>query len=171
MKTLFLVLFTSLLTFSQEVFPWNIQDYDTYLYYIDDRWCDGTNSGSSVADYMTQWIYNGNVDDCLQPSQEFIEAWWVEGEVLPLVLHDTYDCCCKDASTPGHASVGYTGFGGSACEEYLISINWDPVSQMISIDEEIKENKGVYIDMFGRQYIAPPKGLSIMNKIKYIRLN
>jgi hypothetical protein len=170
MKIIILTLFTTLFAFGQDVLPWNTQNPVLYSYYMDDKWCDSTDSTSVVEDYLVQWIYNGNVDNCLQPSEGFIEAWWTEGEDVPLILHDTYDCCCKDASTPGHPSVGYTGFGGSACEEYLISINWDPIHQMLSIDEDIKENKGVYIDMFGRRYSTPPKGLSIMNNQKYLRL-
>ena len=170
MKIIILTLFTTLFAFGQDVLPWNTQNTGVYLYYIDAKWCDSTDSTSVVEDYLVQWIYNGNIDDCLQPSEGFIEAWWTEGEDVPLVLHDTYDCCCKDASTPGHTSVGYPGFGGSACEEYLISIDWDPISQMLSIDEQIRENKGMYIDMFGRRYITPPRGLSIMNNQKYLRL-
>ena len=170
MKIIILTLFTTLFTFGQDVLPWNTQNFGLYSYYMDDKWCDSTDSTSVVEDYLVQWIYNGNIDDCLQPSEGFIEAWWTEGEDVPLILHDTYDCCCKDASTPGHTSVGYTGFSGSACEEYLISIDWNPMSQMLSIDEGIKENKGVYIDMFGRRYSTPPKGLSIMNNQKYLRL-
>tara|TARA_R100001443_G_scaffold104862_1_gene113659 strand:+ start:377 stop:889 length:513 start_codon:yes stop_codon:yes gene_type:complete len=170
MRKIVFFLFITLFSFGQEVFLWNIGDPDIYLHYIDEKWCDSTDSTSTVADYMTQWIYNGNIDDCLQPSEGFIEAWWTEGEDVPLVLHDSYDCCCKDASTPGHASVGYTGFGGSACEDYLISINWNPFSEMLSKSKEQEQIGELYIDTFGRQHIVPPKGLSIKDGQKYFRL-
>ena len=44
-------------------------------------------------------------------------------------------------------------------------INWT------SLDEIGLELDGIYIDMYGRQCIIPPKGLSIMNKEKYYRFN
>ena len=170
MKTLFLVLFTSLLTFSQNDYPWNIENFELIDWFYAGKYCDTVDSTATIEEYMTQWIWNGNLDDCIQPSQQFIEAFYDEDGNVDLWLLDSYECCCQVASTPGSTSVGWTGFGGSACESYLISINWDPVSTVLSVTEEEIEFEGLYIDMFGRQYIVPPKGLSIMNKTKYYRL-
>ena len=167
MKTLFLVLFTSLLTFGQDNYPWNTFDLDLQTWF-NNKYCDTVDSTATVEEYMTQWIWNGNMDDCIQPSQQFIEAFYDEGNVS-LWLLDTYECCCQVASTPGSPSMGFTGFEGSACESYLISIDWDPMSQMLAVQEYEVEFKGLYIDMFGRQYITPPKGLSIMNGKKYYK--
>ena len=40
-----------------------------------------------------------------------------------------------------------------------------------SINELDLELNGIYIDMYGIYHTTPPKGLSIMNKEKYIRFN
>ena len=62
----------------------------------------------------------------------------------------------------------------SDCPAYLDSIGFiydDPkYINWTSIDENEIILEGIYIDMYGRQYIAPPKGLSIMNKQTYFRL-
>tara|TARA_Y100001938_G_C7988428_1_gene378171 strand:+ start:113 stop:628 length:516 start_codon:yes stop_codon:yes gene_type:complete len=171
MKTLFLVLFTSLLTFSQNDYPWNIENFELIDWFYAGKYCDTVDSTATIEEYMTQWIWNGNVNDCLQPSEALINAFYDEetGNV-DLWLLDSYECCCQVASTPGSTSIGWTGFGGSTCESYLINIGWDPMSTVLSITEEEIEFEGLYIDMFGRQHISPPKGLSIMNKTKYYRL-
>ena len=60
-----------------------------------------------------------------------------------------------------------TGFWESNCQDYLDNINFN----YMSIDDyNINILKDVYIDIYGRKHITPPKGLSIMNKTKYIRL-
>ena len=62
----------------------------------------------------------------------------------------------------------------SDCPAYLDSIGFiynDPdYVNWTSLDEDNLELDGIYIDPFGRQYIIPPKGLSVMNKKKYYRL-
>ena len=62
----------------------------------------------------------------------------------------------------------------SDCPAYLDSIGFiynDPdYVNWTSLDELDLELDGIYIDMYGRQYIAPPKGLSIMNRQTYFRL-
>lgn len=170
MKTLFLVLFTSLLTFGQDTLPWNIQNSEVLDWFYNSKYCNTPDSTPTIEEYMTQWIWNGNVNDCMQPSEALINAFYDEetGNV-DLWLLDSYECCCQIASTPGLTSAGWNGFEGSACESYLINIGWDPIT-LLSVNEEEIEFKGLYIDMFGRQYTSPPKGLSIMNKTKYYRL-
>ena len=105
-------------------------------------------------------IWNGNVNDCIQPSELFLTS--VDFQTLWLL--DTYECCCQVASTPGLEGA-WTGFEGSPCEIYLDEIGF------ISINEnKINNLDGIYIDIYGRQYNSPPKGLYIMNKTKYYRL-
>ena len=94
------------------------------------------------------------------------------GNVL-LYLLDSYDCCCKVASLPGSEAV-WNGFMKSDCPAYLDSIGFiynDPdYVNWTSLDEMDLILDGIYIDIYGRQYITPPKGLSIMNRKKYYRL-
>tara|TARA_B100001094_G_scaffold308164_1_gene340519 strand:- start:1980 stop:2447 length:468 start_codon:yes stop_codon:yes gene_type:complete len=155
MKTLFLVLFTSLLTYGQ------IPETSDSIYYSP-KYCD--TAENTLEAHLTQWTWNGNIKDCIQPSEAFATAFYDEetGNVL-LYLLDTYECCCQVASTPGMPG-SWTFFEGSPCEEYLDEIGF------ISLDEGDIELDGIYIDPFGRQYTMPPKGLSIMNKTKYYRL-
>ena len=112
--------------------------------------------------------------DCIQPSEAFASAFYDEetGQVL-LYLLDSYECCCEVASTPG--SIGaWTFFYGSPCQTYLDSIGFvydDPkYINWTSLDESGIKLDGIYIDMYGIQHTIPPKGLSIMNKQKYMRL-
>ena len=156
MKHLFLlVLSTSLLTAQ-------IPETSDSIYYSPKYW---DTAESTFDAHLTQWTWNGNVGDCIQPSEQFANAFYDEetGEVL-LYLLDTYECCCQVASTPGMPG-SWTFFEGSPCEEYLDEIGFT------SLDESDLELEGIYIDQFGRQYTIPPKGLSIMNKNKYYRFN
>ncbi len=155
MKHLFLlVLSTSLLTAQ-------IPETSDSIYYSP-KYCN--TAESTFEAHLTQWTWNGNVGDCIQPSEPFANAFYDEetGEVL-LYLLDTYECCCQVASTPGSPGA-WTFFEGSPCEEYLDEIGFT------SIDEDDIELDGIYIDPFGRQYTIPPKGLSVKNKQKYYRL-
>ena len=61
MKTLFLVLFTSLLTFSQNDYPWNIENFELIDWFYAGKYCDTVDSTSTIEEYMTQWIWNGNL--------------------------------------------------------------------------------------------------------------
>ena len=49
-------------------------------------------------------------------------------------------------------------------EDYLEEIGF------ISLNESDIKLDGIYIDIYGKQYTSPPKGLSIMNGKKYYRL-
>ena len=148
MKTLFLVLFTSLIAYGQ------IPETSDSIYYSP-KYCD---TSESIEDALDSWTWNGNVKDCINPPEGMLNALWPG-----LVIYDSYDCCCKVASTPGLPG-SWTGFEESPCETYLDGINFMPLSE-----SDIKLD-GIYIDPFGRQYAIPPKGLSIMNKEKYYRL-
>ena len=148
MKTLFLVLFTSLIVYGQ------IPETSDSIYYSP-KYCD---TSESVEDALDSWVFSGNTGDCLNPSEGMLNALWPN-----LVIYDSYDCCCKVASTPGLPGA-WNGFEGNPCETYLDGINFMPLSE-----SDINLN-GIYIDMFGIQYTIPPKGLSIMNKEKYYRL-
>ena len=57
MKTLFLVLFTSLLTFGQDTLLWNVVDTTLSNYYSSPKYCD---TAESYEEALTQWTYNGN---------------------------------------------------------------------------------------------------------------
>lgn len=152
---LFLVLSTSLLTAQ-------IPETSDSIYYSP-KYCD--TAESTFEAHLTQWTWNGNVGDCIQPSEQFANAFYNEetGEVS-LYLLDTYECCCQVASTPGMPG-SWTFFEGSPCEEYLDEIGFT------SLDESDINLDGMYIDMYGIQYTTPPKGLSVKDKTKYIRFN
>ena len=136
--------------------------------YWSSKYC---NTSETVEDCYDAYTYNANIGcyvagtygtgmcDALYPS-----IW----------LMDSYDCCCKVASLPGSLST-WNGFMGSSCQEYLDSIGFiydDPeYINWTSLDEIDLELNGIYIDMHGIQHTIPPKGLSIMNKEKYIRFN
>ena len=166
MKNLILVLFTFLLTFG---FAQQPETADSI--YWSAKYCD---TAETFEDALTQWTWNGNVEDCIQPSEAFANAFYNEkAGTVSLYLLDSYDCCCKVASTPG--SIGaWTFFYDSPCQAYLDSIGFvydDPdYINWTSVDEDIILEKGIYIDMYGIQHTIPPKGLSIMNKQKYLRL-
>ena len=168
MRNLFLVLFTLLLTSAFAQIP---ETADSVYWSV--KYCDSAEN--TLEAHMNQWTWNGNIGDCIQPSEPFATAYYNEktGEVA-LYLLDSYECCCEVASTPG--SIGaWTFFYNSPCQTYLDSIGFvydDPdYVNWTSLSEIDLELDGIYIDMLGIQYTIPPKGLSIMNKTKYIRLN
>jgi hypothetical protein len=152
MKNLFLVLFTllSTLTFSQ------IPETADSIYWTG-KYC---NTAQTIEEALDQYIWNGNVNDCIQPSQGMLDALWPA-----LWLTDSYECCCQVASLPG-SNGAMTGFWESPCQEYLDSINF----YYMTVDENTSNKlDGIYIDMYGRQYINQPKGLSVMNGKKYYK--
>ena len=167
MKNLFLVLFTLLLTSAFAQMP---ETADSV--YWTPKYCD--TAESTFEAHLVQWTWNGNVGDCIQPSEAMANAFYNEetGEVS-LWLVDTYQCCCEVASLPG-SEAAWNGFMGSPCQTYLDNIGFiynDPnYINWTSLNESDIELDGPYIDMYGIQYITPPKGLSIKNKTKYIRL-
>ena len=163
MKNLFLVLFTLLLTSAFAQMP-NTAD----SIYWTPKFC---NTSETVEDCYEAYTYNANIGCYMAGTygtamcdQLFPEIW----------LFDSYDCCCKVASTPGVVGA-WTFFYGSPCQSYLDSIGFiydDPgYVNSVMLDEIDLELNGIYIDMYGRQYIAPPKGISIMNRKTYIRFN
>ena len=133
------------------------------------KFCD---TSETVEDcYESSYTYNSNLGCYMAGTNGpgMCEALW------PAIwIFDSYDCCCKVASLPGSEAV-WNGFMDSDCPAYLDSIGFiynDPdYVNWTSLDELDLELNGMYIDMYGRQYIAPPKGISIMNKKTYIRLN
>ena len=124
--------------------------------YYSPKYC---NTADSIEDALDSWAFNGQTQDCFNPSIGMLNALWPN-----LDIHDSYDCCCKVASTPGLPGA-YNGFEGGACETYLDGIGF------VLINENNLKLDGMYIDMFGIQYTTPPKGLSIMNRKKYYRFN
>ena len=167
MKNLFLALFTLLLT---SAFAQQPESPDSI--YWTPKYC---NTAETAEDALDQWIWSGNewVLDCIQPSQLFVDAFTDEDGNVSLWLSDTYECCCQVASLPG-SEAAWTGFYGSACQTYLDSIGFvydDPdYINWTSLDENELILDGIYIDMYGRHYIVPPVGLSIMNRKTYLRL-
>ena len=166
MKNLFLVLLTLLLTSAFAQMP---ETADSI--YWSTKYC---NTAETFEEHLTQWVWNGNLINCVQPSEQFANAFYDEetGEV-DLYLLDSYDCCCKVASTPGVIGA-WIFFYGSPCQTYLDSIGFiydDPgYVNSVMLDEIDLELNGIYIDIYGRKYTSPPKGLSIMNNKKYFRL-
>ena len=166
MKNLFLVLFTLLLTSAFAQMP---ETADSV--YWSPKYC---NTATEYEEYLTQWIWNGNVMDCIQPSQGMIDAFYdEESDTVSLWLLDTYECCCQVSSMPG-IMIAWNFWYGSPCQSYLDSIGFiydDPnYINWTSLDENNLKLEGIYIDMYGRQHITPPIGLSIMNKKTYFRL-
>ena len=128
------------------------------------------NTSETVEDCYEAYTYNANIGCYIAGTygtamcdQLFPEIW----------LFDSYDCCCKVASLPGDEAV-WNGFMNSDCPAYLDSIGFiynDPdYVNWTSLDENELILDGIYIDMYGRYYIVPPVGLSIMNRKKYFRL-
>jgi hypothetical protein len=126
------------------------------------------NTAQTIEDCTNSWIFSGNWNDCIQPSEGFCNAIMPEA-----VIFDTYECCCQVASLPGSESA-WNGFFGGACQEYLDSIGFiydDPeYVNWTSLDELDLELNGIYIDIYGRMYVNQPDGLSIFNKKKYFKL-
>ena len=161
MKNLILVLFTLLLT---SAFAQQPESPDSI--YWTPKYC---NTSETVEDCYEAWTYNANIGCYMAGTygttmcaQLYPEIW----------LFDTYDCCCKVASLPGAPGV-WNGFMGSDCPAYLDSIGFvydDPeYVNWTSLDELDLELNGIYIDIYGRCYTTPPKGISIMNNKTYIR--
>ena len=150
-KLLFIILFS----FSFNLFA-QIPETEDSIYWSGD-YCD---TAETIEEALNQWIWNSDVNDCIQPNLKDIENLWIA-----LWLSDTYECCCEIASLPG-SNGAMTGFWESDCKDYLDSINFN----YMSINDDINILNGIYIDMYGIQHTTPPKGLSIMNKQKYFRL-
>ena len=144
-----------LLLFSTNIFA-QIPETEDSIYWSG-NYCD---TAETIEEALNQWIWNSDVNDCIQPNLKDIENLWIA-----LWLSDTYECCCEIASLPG-SNGAMTGFWESDCKDYLDSINFN----YMSINDDINILNGIYIDMYGIQHTTPPKGLSIMNKQKYFRL-
>ena len=150
------LLFIILFSFSFNLFA-QIPETEDSIYWSGD-YCD---TAETIEEALNQWIWNSDVNDCIQPNLKDIENLWIA-----LWLSDTYECCCEIASLPG-SNGAMTGFWESDCKDYLDSINFN----YMSIEDNIMNKlNGIYIDIYGRQHITPPKGISIMNKQKYFRL-
>ena len=131
--------------------------------YYSPKFCD---SADSIEDALDSWAFSAAIQDCFNPSIEMLNALWPG-----LVVKDTYDCCCKVASSPGLPGA-WNGFEGSACETYLDSLGWSSFEDNLGINEDmINQWKGIYFDMFGRQYLIQPKGFSIMEGQSYYKSN
>ena len=129
--------------------------------YYSPKFCD---SADSIEDALDSWAFSAAIQDCFNPSIEMLNALWPN-----LVVKDTYDCCCKVASSPGLPGA-WNGFPGSACESYLDSLGWSSFEDNLRINEDmINQWKGIYFDMMGRQYLIQPKGFSIMEGQSYYR--
>tara|TARA_R100000008_G_C3431179_1_gene89721 strand:+ start:41 stop:502 length:462 start_codon:yes stop_codon:yes gene_type:complete len=151
-KLLFIILFF----FSFNLFA-QIPETEDSIYWSG-TYCD---TAETIEEALNQWIWSSDVNDCVQPNLKDIENLWIA-----LWLSDTYECCCEIASLPG-SNAAMTGFWESNCQDYLDNINFN----YMSIDDNyINKLDVIYIDLYGRQHITPPKGLSIMNRKTYFRL-
>ena len=132
------------------------------------KFCD---TSETVEDCYEAYTYNANLGCYLAGTYgtNMCDALWPS-----IWLFDSFDCCCKVASLPGSEAV-WNNFMNTNCPAYLDSIGFvydDPeYVNWTSLSEMDLELEGIYIDMYGRQYTIPPKGLSIMNKNKYYRFN
>ena len=143
-----------ILTISTVAFGQIIPETGDSIYYSP-KYCD---TSQSIEDALDSWSFNGNFGDCINPSQAMLDALWPN-----LALRDSYDCCCKVASTPGLPG-SFTGFEGGPCEEYLNSIDF------LYIKENTIKVNGIYYDMQGRAYKTIPRGVSFMNYNKYFNI-
>tara|TARA_B100001094_G_scaffold308711_1_gene341638 strand:- start:66 stop:497 length:432 start_codon:yes stop_codon:yes gene_type:complete len=143
------MLSTSLLT--SQILP---TDGDSIYY--SPKYCD---TADSIEEALNSWLFSGIMQDCINPSEGMLNALWPN-----IAIKDTYDCCCKVASTPGLPGA-FNYFEGSACETYLEGIGFIALGE-----REIYQTGGLYIDIYGRQFIEQPQGLSIMNRKKYYKL-
>ena len=129
------------------------------------------NTSETVEDCYEAYTYNANLGCYMAGTYgtNMCDALWPS-----IWLFDSYDCCCKVASLPGSEAV-WNNFMNTNCPAYLDSIGFvydDPeYINWTSLSEMDLELEGIYIDLYGRQYTIPPKGLSIMNKNKYYRFN
>tara|TARA_R110001592_G_scaffold289970_1_gene559092 strand:- start:5 stop:490 length:486 start_codon:yes stop_codon:yes gene_type:complete len=124
--------------------------------YYSPKYCD---TSESIEDALDSWAFSGNIQDCFNPSQAMLDALWPG-----VMIFDSYDCCCKVASTPGLPGA-FTGFEGGDCESYLDGIGF------VSIEEHTIVESGLYVDIFGRSHTTVPDGISVKNGIKYYKLN
>ena len=147
MKNLFLVLFTLLLTSAFAQMP---ETADSI--YWSTKFCD---TSETVEDCYESYTYNANLG-CYQAGTY---GTLMCDQLYPGIwLFDSFECCCQVASLPGSDSA-WSGFWGSPCQEYLDSINFS----YMDVEENYFESlDGIYIDMYGRQHILRPNGLSIM---------
>ena len=156
-----LVLFASILTYGQ------MPETADSIYWTP-KFC---NTSETVEDCYEAYTYNANIGCYMAGTYgtEMCDALFPE-----IWLFDSYDCCCKVASLPGAPGV-WNGFMNTDCPAYLDSIGFiynDPeYINWTSLDEIGLELDGIYIDMYGRHYTIPPKGLSIMNRKTYYRFN
>ena len=138
MKKLLLLLIIPFLSFGQ--MP---QTADSV--YWSTKYCDTANT---YEEYLTQWTWNGNVGDCIQPPQGMVDAFYSEeNSTISLMLLDSYECCCQQASLPG-SETALTFFMGSPCQTYLDSIgfiyddpeyiNWTSIDEQVMIKKLIK---------------------------------
>ena len=129
--------------------------------YYSPKFC---NTADSIQDALDSWAFSGVTQDCFNPSIGMLNALWPG-----LVIFDSYDCCCKVASSPG-LEGSWNGFIGGACEAYLEMIGWSSFEDNLRINEDmINQFKGIYFDMMGRQYLIQPKGFSIMDGQSYYK--
>ena len=149
MKNLIFLLLISTISIGQ-ILPTNADSI-----YYSPKYCD---TSQSIEDALNSWAFSGSIQDCFNPSIGMLNALWPN-----IAIFDSYDCCCKVASTPS-LQGSWNGYVGSACEEYLNSIDF------LSIEEIVIEQNGIYYDMQGRAYKTIPRGVSFMNYNKYFNI-
>ena len=151
MKKLLYILLAITATVSSQILPTNGDSI-----YYSPKYCD---TAGTIEDALNSWAFSGSIQDCFNPSIGMLNALWPN-----IAIFDTYDCCCKVASTPS-LQGSWNGYVGSTCEEYLNSINFLSVTEY----EGYKKVDGVYYDIYGRPYKTIPKGVSFMNYNKYFK--
>ena len=151
MKKLLYILLAITATVSSQILPTNGDSI-----YYSPKYCD---TAGTIEDALNSWAFSGSIQDCFNPSIGMLNALWPN-----IAIFDTYDCCCKVASTPS-LQGSWNGYVGSTCEEYLNSINFLSVTEYGGY----KKVDGIYYDIYGRSYKTIPKGVSFMNYNKYFK--
>ena len=151
MKKLLYILLAITATVSSQILPTNGDSI-----YYSPKYCD---TAGTIEDALNSWAFSGSIQDCFNPSIGMLNALWPN-----IAIFDTYDCCCKVASTPS-LQGSWNGYVGSTCEEYLNSINFLSVTEYAGY----KKVDGIYYDIYGRSYKTIPKGVSFMNYNKYFK--
>ena len=160
MRVLFFILFISSMLYGQP--PLTADSA-----YWAPKYCS---TAETIEDCTNSWMFHGNFDDCIQPSEGFCEI------IFPnFGLYDSYDCCCKATSLPG-VTHALNGFFGGACQEYLDSIGFiydDPeyINWVFLDENHIGGLDERYIDIYGRVFKSAPVGFYIKHNKMYFKVD
>jgi hypothetical protein len=106
---------------------------------------------------MELWIIQFNT--CVNPTWEECDPYGDYLGTSLIYFMTSEQCCCEELQ-----NTGFVDPSGN-CDEY------DNGGQPgISLDENtLDSTNGLYIDLLGRVYKEQPKGVSVMNGVKYYK--